>query len=133
MSWGDHEHEEINRKFGITQRFKAEKKAKEAKKKKSKADNLPISDVSSRLSDGMTDGERQMAGIHLAAGKRMHELEAALLDATNFLAHMHNSRIESEGEPCLSDIGLEWLNGWQRLITDDLKQKQIIRAVGNES
>lgn len=81
----------------------------------------------------MTEGERQMAGIHLAAGRRMHELESALLDATNFLVHMHNSRLESKGERCLSDIGLEWLNGWQGLITDDLKQKQIIRAAGNES
>lgn len=129
MSWGDHEHEEINRKFGITQRLEAEKKEKEAKKQKTKAENLPISGVSSRGSDGMTGGERQMAGIHLAAGRRMHELESALLEATNFLAHMHNSRLESEGDPCMTDIGLEWLQSWQGLITDDLKQKQIIRAV----
>lgn len=80
----------------------------------------------------MTKGQEQMAKIHLECGRRLHELEQALLDATNFISHMHNSRIETEGEGCLTDIGVEWVNEWQDLIQNDLKRKQVIKPNNGE-
>lgn len=52
------------------------------------------------------------------------KLEKALLDATNLLAHMHNSRLETEQEPCLSETGIGWVIEWQKLIKD---QSLVIR------
>lgn len=75
----------------------------------------------------MTEGEENMARIHLECGRRIYELEKALTDATNFLAHMHNSRLETEGLPCMNETGIGWCEQWQSLIQNDLQQKQIIK------
>ena len=59
--------------------------------------------------------------------ERINQLEAALFDATNFLAHMHNSAIQIGGKGTMTTEGLEWVIEWQKLITSELLKKHIIR------